>query len=127
MNKSTARFTKVANLNPESVGVNLVLKVDSVFTRLETIRGDKVVPIVDCSVGDETGSIVLSLEGDNTRHAVEGKTVVLRNAQVVLRDGFLRIELNDFAKISDSPINLKTPVRRDFDLSSIEHEFVRVE
>merc|ERR1712205_75847 len=71
------KFGEVKNLNPESTGVNPLVKVVSHGKEEELKSGKKVKEVV---VGDATGIVTLSLSGDEIAAAEVGKTIEVRNA-----------------------------------------------
>jgi nucleoside diphosphate kinase len=85
-----AKFHKVGKTNPDSKGVNLLVKCVSAPENVEGPEGIK-----EVLVGDETGTIVLSLR-DDTQAAMckVGALLRVQNASVKMVKGMIRLVID---------------------------------
>ena len=95
---------KVENLNPQSRQLNLTVKVVSKGEARETIsRSDgSTHRVVDALVGDETGSIYLTLWDDNIDKVKEGDVIDVKNGYVSLFKGSMRLNIGRFGSFEAS-------------------------
>jgi len=120
-------FVKVEDLSPNSRQVNIVVKVASKGeVREVTSRRDmRVNRISDAVVGDETGSIVMSLWNEAIDDIEEGDTLQIRNGYVKLFRGSMRLNVGrygSYTKIDDSEIG---EVNTENNLSDKQYESER--
>lgn len=86
--------------------------------------------IAEMLVGDETGCILVSARNEQIDCFQEGKALVFRNAVVDMYQGFMRLNVNQWGKISAHPDAVaSTPeapaqVNTDENMSEIEYELV---
>lgn len=104
MESVDSNITKVGELKTSSRGVNLkvhvlnVLEPRSVFSRYTGERHT----VTEALVGDDTGTVLLTL-WDNDREKVEvGKTYDLRNVKVTVFKNTIRLSLGRNGEISES-------------------------
>lgn len=69
---------------------------------LPGVSDGAVARVADVLVGDESGCVVLLAKGDQSELLEPGKSVVLHNAYPTLRNGFLRICVDEFGGIYPS-------------------------
>lgn len=113
-------FIKVDALNPRLKGVNIVVKaVSKSEVRVVSEGAHKV---VDAVVGDETGSVVMTLWDDSIDQISEGDTAKITNGYVNLFRGNIRLNIGRYGKLEileESPID---EVNTENDMSEKRHE-----
>jgi replication factor A1 len=95
---------KVDTLNPQSRQLNLTVKVVSKGEVRDTIsRADGTShKVVDALVGDETGSIYMTLWDDNIEKVKEGDVIDVKNGYVSLFKGSMRLNIGRFGSFETS-------------------------
>ena len=105
---TAAADVKVESLDPESRQVNVTVKVVSKGQARETTsrRDGSTHRVVDALVGDETGSVYLTLWDDNIDKVNEGGTISVKNGYVSLFRGSMRLNIGRYGSMepSDQPI-----------------------
>jgi len=105
---TAAADVKVESLDPESRQVNVTVKVVSKGQARETTsrRDGSTHRVVDALVGDETGSVYLTLWDDNIDKVNEGDTISVKNGYVSLFRGSMRLNIGRYGSMepSDQPI-----------------------
>ena len=119
---SSEEPTKVEKLGPYSRNVNVIVKVvsKSEIREVSGRRGDH--RVADALVGDETGSIYLTLWDDNIGQIDEEHTVSITNGYVNLFRGNMRLNIGrygSFEVLEESPI---TEVNTENNLSEKLYE-----
>lgn len=113
---------KVEKLTPYSRGVNVIVKVVSKSeVRNVTGRGGPHT-VSDALVGDETGSVVLTLWDDTIGQIDEEDTISITNGYVNLFRGNMRLNIGrygSFEVLDESPI---TEVNTENNLSMKQYE-----
>lgn len=99
---------KVESLDPESRQVNVTVKVVSKGQARETTsrRDGSTHRVVDALVGDETGSVYLTLWDDNIDKVNEGGTISIKNGYISLFRGSMRLNIGRYGSMEAS----STPV-----------------
>lgn len=114
---------KVAKLNPESKGINLMLKCvscteesSSVETRLASW---------EAIVGDETGVVKLRLRSaEQAKLCIAGKSLRMQNAKVVIaKGGHINVVLDKWALLRTADLDLSFEANTGNDISAVEYEF----
>ncbi|KDO26967.1 hypothetical protein SPRG_07680 [Saprolegnia parasitica CBS 223.65] len=130
----TATYVKVKDLAPGTHGHNLVARVLSVEIISEKVQGDGTTSrIAEVLIGDETGTVIVSAWNEQIDLFIVGRNVVVRNADVVVRRGFVRLRISKWGKLASHPDGIKsTPkapgkVHTENNMSAIEYELVAVE
>jgi len=120
--KKKAQFMEVADLDPESKGVNLQVKVES----RKEVPGPNA--MAEAVVGDAGGVVTLIAKGD---HQVElltaGASLLVRNASVRMFNGHMRLQVDRWGKIETSPEEFGFTPNTQKDMSSMEYELVEVD
>jgi len=120
-----AVFQKVKDLEPESHGHNLHVKVVKVEPVLEKTRLDgSKVAIAEATVGDSTGCILLTCKNEQIPVVAEGASVTLRNAKVAMFKNHMRLAVDQWGLIEPSTEPLTEAVDATNNLSTIEYELV---
>jgi len=116
----TTKFSSVAKLNPESKGVNVIVKVVSKKETEELNNGVKSQEVV---VGDSSGIVTLRLVGDEVGTVNDGDTVEVRNAAVRMYKGHIRLQVGMWGKISKHTGDKEVELSRSMkDMSATEYE-----
>jgi replication factor A1 len=100
----TPASVKIDSLNPQSRQLNLTVKVVSKGEVRETIsRSDgSTHKVTDALVGDETGSIYMTLWDDNIEKVKEGDIIDVKNGYVSLFKGSMRLNIGRFGSFEAS-------------------------
>ena len=94
---------KIEELNPASRGVDVVAKVLEVNPVKEIFgRDGKHHRVAEALIGDETGTILLTLWDDNIERIEPGKTVIIRDGYVSLYRGHMRLNVSRRGCIEES-------------------------
>ncbi|CAJ1362173.1 unnamed protein product [Effrenium voratum] len=112
-----ANFVKVSALTPDSLNVDLVVKVLSCDAQLHCLSSGTQFACV--TVGDETGFVLLRLDSQQARLCDPGTTLVLRAARAELFHGQLRLELGRWSRIARVSNAAFTP--SDNDVSAVKY------
>jgi len=112
---------KVESLDPESRQVNVTVKVVSKGEARETVsrRDGTTHRVVDALVGDETGSVYLTLWDDNIDKVKEGDTIGVKNGYVSLFRGSMRLNIGRYGSLETGGQPIEN-VNTDNNLSSKE-------
>jgi replication factor A1 len=101
-------LVKVETLTPNSRGVNIIVKVVSKGeVRSVTGRDYSVRRVADALVGDETGSIYMTLWDDKIDAINDGDTLRITNGYINLFRGNMRLNVGKYGSyevLEDSPI-----------------------
>ena len=99
---------KVGELNPSSRAVNVLAKVVSKSEVRNVAAGKDGEPhkVSDALVGDETGSIYLTLWDDNIEKVHDGDTILIKNGYINLFRGNMRLNVGRYGtlEISEKPL-----------------------
>jgi replication factor A1 len=98
------RSMKIGELGERSRQVNVVARVSSVSPPREvSSRADgSTHKVAEALVGDETGSILLTLWDDTIGKVSEGKNVQIKNGYISVFKGSMRLNIGRFGQISDT-------------------------
>lgn len=98
------RSMKIGDLNERSRQVNVVAHVSTVSQPREvSSRADgSTHKVTEALVGDETGTILLTLWDDAIDKVSEGKNVDIKNGYVSVFKGSMRLNIGRFGQIADS-------------------------
>jgi len=107
---SSSETVKVETLSPNSRQVNTTVKVVSKSPVRETIsrRDGSVHRVVDALVGDETGSIYLTLWDDNIDTVKEEATLDIKNGYISLFKGSMRLNIGRYGSLAPSSQTIST-------------------
>lgn len=92
-------FSKVADLQPGTKGLNLILKVVSITPAVERVGHDNTLKIVEATVGDETGCVILSARNEQVDLLKQGATIVIRNGRVDLFNKRMRLKVDKWGRL----------------------------
>jgi replication factor A1 len=95
---------KVANLGSGSRGFNLIIKALNKEEPREVIskKDGRAYKVSEVLVGDDTGTILLTLWDENITLVEKGKNYLLENAYTTVFGNSLRLNIGKFGKISQS-------------------------
>ncbi|MEM3377936.1 MAG: OB-fold nucleic acid binding domain-containing protein [Candidatus Bathyarchaeia archaeon] len=115
---------KVGELTPQSRAVNVTAKVVSKSEIREIPMGKDGSPhkVCDALVGDETGSIYLTLWDDNIEKVNENDTVRLENGYVTLFKGNMRLNVGKYGKLEMAKEPFEGEVNTENNVSSKTYE-----
>eukprot|EP00931_Biecheleriopsis_adriatica_P096639 TRINITY_DN70293_c0_g1_i1.p2 TRINITY_DN70293_c0_g1~~TRINITY_DN70293_c0_g1_i1.p2 ORF type:complete len:135 (+),score=30.19 TRINITY_DN70293_c0_g1_i1:35-406(+) len=116
-------FVKVNGIRPDSVFVDLVVKVVSCDARLHCLSGAGL-QMADATVGDETGTVMLRLSGQHARLCDPGATLVVRGARVEIFEGQIRLELGRWSRLTPLAMPAAFVPNTGNDISGVEHALV---
>src|SRR6266581_1838535 len=90
-------MTKVKDLTPASKQVNVLVKVVSLSEEREiTSKFGEARKLVEATVGDETGTVLLTLWNDQIGQIHKDETLLIDNGYVTLVRGHIRLNLWSF-------------------------------
>ncbi|TDH73873.1 hypothetical protein CCR75_007603 [Bremia lactucae] len=122
---------KTTDLTPGSQGHNLVLQVVSSAPTVEKKRFDGTISrIAEVVLADETGCVTFTARNDQIDMLKDGQVVVLRNSNADIFNGFMRLNVTQWGKLSLHPDGIaSTPppppsVNTDNNISAVEYELV---
>lgn len=118
----TVKFGKVKDMNPDSKGLDLLLKVVSIGEAQDTKAGTKIFEVV---AGDATGIVTLRLTGDEMAiGAKAGDIVEVRNGAVRMLKGHIQVQIGKWGKFAKHEGDVEiTPGKKD--VSATEYELVK--
>lgn len=122
MEKESAKvMTKIKDLNAQTKSANVVAKVVSVGEKRE-VQGRFGGPreLAEAVVGDETGTVILTLWGDQIGTVQRDDTIYLENGFVSLVRGHLRLNCGKYGNLGKSDAQVPE-VNTANDMSSVEH------
>jgi replication factor A1 len=123
-NKRQPVEAKVGELTPQSRAVNVTAKVVSKSEIREIPLGRDGSPhkVCDALVGDETGSVYLTLWDDNIEKVNEDDTVRVENGYVTLFKGNMRLNIGKYGKLEMAETPLEGEVNTENNVSSKTYE-----
>ncbi len=115
---------KVSELTPNSKEVNVIVKVANKGQTRDVTSGRdySIHKVADALVGDETGSVYLTLWDDNVTKVNEGDTISIKNGYINLFRGSMRLNIGRHGTLepaAESPIG---EVNTENNLSSKQYE-----
>jgi replication factor A1 len=118
-----AQTVKVKDLTPQSRRVNLLVKVMSVGEPKEIPSrfGGEPKKVAEACVGDETGTVLLSLWQEQIGSVSEGDVLSIENGYVSLVQGHMRLNIGKYGKMTKSDQEIKN-VNTEVDLSATEYQ-----
>lgn len=115
---------KVSELNPSSRAVNVLAKVvsKSEIRNIAAGRDGSPHKVSDAFVGDETGSVYLTLWDDNIDKVKESDTVLVKNGYVNLFRGNIRLNIGKYGTLEVSDQTIGGEVNTENNVSSKVYE-----
>ncbi len=122
-NEGIGRKEKVGNLNPGSRSLNMTVKVVSKNPVREVVsrRDGSSHRVTEALVGDETGSILLTLWDDTIESVTEGDVVDVNNGYVRLFRGSMRLNIGRFGSLEASEEDIES-VNTENNMSDRQYE-----
>ena len=119
-NKRQPVEAKVGELTPQSRAVNVTAKVVSKSEIRDIPMGRDGSPhkVCDALVGDETGSIYLTLWDDNIEKVNEEDTMRIENGYVTLFKGNMRLNIGKYGKMATAEEPFEGEVNTENNVSS---------
>ncbi|HEY7588402.1 MAG TPA: single-stranded DNA-binding protein [Thermoplasmata archaeon] len=115
-------MTKVKDLTPESKQVNVLAKVVGLSEEREiTSRFGEARKLVEATVGDETGTVLLTLWNDQIGQVAKDQTVLVDNGFVSLVRGHIRLNVGKYGSLAKSETPIEE-VNSSLDVSAVEYE-----
>jgi replication factor A1 len=114
--------TKVKDLTPTSKQVNLLAKVVALGEQKEiTPRYGSPRRLVEATIGDETGTVILTLWEDQINAVAKDDVVQIDNGFVSLVRGHVRLNVGKYGTLAKSDQEIPD-VNTALDVSAQEHE-----
>lgn len=106
---SEDEFKKIEELTPQSRGINIVVKVlsKSEIREVVTRRDGSNHRVCDATVGDETGTIIVTLWDDTIDEIIEDETISIKNGYISLFRSSMHLNIGrygSFEKIEEEVI-----------------------
>lgn len=114
------KWSKVEKINPESKGINLMLKCLS--CKEVTVEGGPS-RIWEATVGDDSGVVILQLRSEELTKVCEaGASLRMQNAKSIMVKGFIRVAVDKWAvlKKADEEVNFEPKASNN--ISETEYE-----
>ena len=123
-NKKQPVEAKVGELTPQSRAVNVTAKVvsKSEIREIPMGRDGSAHKVCDALVGDETGSIYLTLWDDNIEKVNEGDSIRVENGYVTLFKGNMRLNIGKYGKLEMAKEPLTVEVNTENNVSNKAYE-----
>ena len=123
-NKKQPIEAKVAELTPQSKAVNVTAKVVSKSEVREIPMGRDGSPhkVCDALVGDETGTVYLTLWDENIDKVNEGDTIRVENGYVTLFKGNIRLNIGKYGKLEMASEAFEGEVNTENNISDKTYE-----
>jgi replication factor A1 len=119
----TVETVKVETLTPNSRQINTTVKVVSKSPVRETVsrRDGSVHKVTDVLVGDETGSVYMTLWDDNIENVKEEDVIDIKNGYIGLFKGSMRLNLGRYGSYTASSSMIES-VNTENNLSDKQYE-----
>src|SRR2546428_10176380 len=115
-------MTKVKDLTPSTKQVNVRVKVLGLSEEPEiTSKFGEARKLVEATVGDETGTVLLTLWNDQIGNVHKDETLLIANGYVTLVRGHIRLNVGKYGTMTKSDQAIET-VNTALDVSAVEHE-----
>jgi replication factor A1 len=123
-NKRQPVEAKVGELTPQSRAVNVTAKVvsKSEVRDIPMGRDGSAHKVSDALVGDETGSVYLTLWDDNIEKVNEDDTIRIENGYVTLFKGNMRLNIGKYGKMEQASEPFEGEVNTENNVSSKTYE-----
>jgi len=117
-----ARFAKVSGIRPDSMGMNLKLKVIGDATEVESKAGK----FWEVLCGDGSGTVVVSLREHQKAVATKDAIIALRNAATKMVTGHVRLAVDKWGKVEacDEAMEEEVNTEEGKNVSATEYELV---
>jgi len=114
---------KVSGLTPQSKNVNILIKIVSTGEPKEIPNkfGGEPKRVAEAVVGDETGTVILSLWQDQIGSVQANDVLYIENGYVSLVQGHIRLNVGKYGKMTKSDKEIPE-VNSEVNVSAAEHE-----
>lgn len=119
--KRSVTHMKVSSIKPDSKGLDLFVKVVS---KKESEPGPRGETVTDVVVGDETGVVTVQFFQEQLPLAEVGTELELRNAEVRMRKGFIKLQVSKWGKIAKATEPSDFTPNSKKDVSATEYALV---
>ena len=120
--ESRQALSKVKDLSPSAKQANLIAKVVNVGERRDiTTRTGQTRQLSEATVGDETGTVIMSLWDEQIDAVNEGDVLSITNGYVSLVRGHMRLNVGKYGTLAKS-LSSMAEVNTANDLSALEFE-----
>jgi len=121
--RAPAETKKVSGLTPQTKNVNILVKIVSVGEPKEIPSrfGGEPKRVAEAVVGDETGTVILSLWQDQIGSVQVGDVLQIENGYVSLVQGHMHLNVGKYGKMAKSDKDIPE-VNTAVDVSAAEHE-----
>lgn len=121
--RAPAVMVKVKDLTPQSRRVNVVVKVMSIGEPKEIPSrfGGEPKKVAEAKVGDETGTVILSLWQEQIGSVSEGDVLSIENGYISLVQGHMRLNIGKYGKMTKTDKEISN-INTEVDVSAAEHE-----
>jgi replication factor A1 len=118
-----AETKRVSELTPQTKNVNILVKIVSVGEPKEIPNrfGGEPKRVAEAVVGDETGTVILSLWQDQIGSVQENDVLYIENGYVSLVQGHIHLNVGKYGKMTKSDKDIPT-VNSEVNVSAAEHE-----
>lgn len=115
-------MTKVKDLTPATKQVNVLVKVVGLSEEREiTSKFGEARKLVEATVGDETGTVLLTLWNEQIGQVAKDETLLIDNGYVTLVRGHIRLNVGKYGTMAKSTQTIDT-VNTALDVSAVEYE-----
>ena len=106
---------KIEELKPRTRQIELLFAVVSFGEQREVVsrRDGSTHNLVEAVVGDETGTVIMTLWDDDIGKVEEGKTYKLENGYTTLFKSSIRLNVGRYGKIEDSDEEIEVNTEND--------------
>ena len=121
--EDTPTFSVVSELEPRMKNLNLKVGcVEKNDVREVTSNSDgRTHRVTEALIGDETGSVLLTLWDDTIDKVIEGNSYILKNCYTSIFRGSLRLNLGRYGELEDSDEEI-SPINTENNLSDKEYD-----
>ena len=121
---SEDEFKKVEELNTNSRAINIVVKVvsKSEVREVVTRRDGSTHRVCDATVGDETGTIILTLWDDTIDNINEEDTISIKNGYISLFRGSMHLNIGRYGSFEKMEEEVISDVNTENNLSEKTYE-----
>jgi replication factor A1 len=116
----SGELIKVESLTPASRGINIIVKVVSIGEVRDVSRETH--RIADALVGDETGSIILTLWDDTIGQVDVDDTIKIGNGYIRLFRGSMRLNIGRYGSMDKMEEDVISEVNKENNLSDKTYE-----
>eukprot|EP00930_Biecheleria_cincta_P031665 TRINITY_DN21976_c0_g1_i1.p1 TRINITY_DN21976_c0_g1~~TRINITY_DN21976_c0_g1_i1.p1 ORF type:complete len:259 (-),score=65.01 TRINITY_DN21976_c0_g1_i1:30-806(-) len=113
------KWITVAQINPDSRGVNIFAKVVKILGVVESRAVEKITEVV---LGDASGVLTLRARREQVAVCEPGQILRIQNARIVMVKGFIRLEVTKWGVMKPAPEHEDIEPKVGNDISSTEYE-----